>query len=135
MKKIIALVILATFILAGTYSCDKYEEGPSVTIYTKSFRLTRDWKLDKATQNGVDITNQLHKLEQTFEDNGGCKKYIDGVEHLGTWEFDSNKENILIRLDGSSNKAKFRIIRLKSSELWLDEDVGTQTVRSFWIEK
>ncbi len=135
MKKIIALVILATFVLTGTYSCNKYEEGPAVTIYTKSFRLTRDWKLDKAQQAGVDITSQLPSLEQTFDDDGGYKIIIDGSEHLGTWEFDSDKENILIKLDGSSDQAKYKIIRLKSSELWLDEEVGTQTVRYFWLEK
>jgi len=135
MKKILALVILASFIMVGTYSCKKYEEGPTLSLTTKSWRLTRDWKLDKAEQNGVDVTNTLPPMEQSFGDDGSYTFVNNGKSSTGTWEFDSNKENILIKFDGSSDEAKFKIIRLKSSELWLDAEVGSQTMRYYWIEK
>ncbi len=135
MKKIFALLILASFLMAGTYSCNKYEEGPTITVTSKSYRLTRDWFLDKAEQDGVDVTNTLPSLDQTFDDDGNYTMWIDGTEHLGSWEFGPDKENIFIKLDGSSDQAKYKIIRLTDDDLWLDEEVGSQTMRYYWDKK
>ena len=135
MKKIITLIVLATFIMVGTYSCKKYEEGPAISLRTKTKRLTGEWKLDKATQDGIDIINSLPKLEQTFEKDGAYSMLNNATPFPGTWEFDDKKENILLKLDGSSDIEKVKIIRLKNDELWFDSEVGTQVVRYYWIPK
>ncbi|MCK5856245.1 MAG: hypothetical protein KAG64_02080 [Bacteroidales bacterium] len=135
MKKIITLVVLATFVLFGTYSCKKYEEGPLISLRTKTARVANDWKLDKAIQDGIDITSNYPEVEQTFEKEGGYKMLFNGADYTGNWEFDSDKEHILIKIDGSSDESKFKIIRLKEKELWLDQTVGSQTIRFFWAPK
>lgn len=135
MKKIIALVIMASFLMVGTYSCKKYEEGPTISLNTKTTRLARNWKLDQVKQDGVDVTNTTEALEQYFGKDGDYIFRIDGVEYTGSWEFGSDKESILIKMNGSGDTETMKIIRLKSSELWLDESVISQTRRYYWIEK
>ncbi len=136
MKKLLAFAILLSFAMMSTTSCKKYEEGPTLSLTTKSYRLTRDWKLSKAEQNGVDVTNAYPSdLEQTFDDNGSYRMISNGKEFTGTWEFDSDKENILIKQDGSADVESYKIIRLKSSELWLDKDVNGTVTRFYWEDK
>jgi len=135
MKKIFALVVLATFVLFGTYSCKKYEEGPLISLRTKTARVANDWKLNKAEQDGVDITANYPSAEQTFTKDGKYTASINGLSYAGTWEFDSKKENILIKIDGSTDQSKFKIIRLKEKELWLEQTVGSQTIRFYWVPR
>jgi hypothetical protein len=135
MKKILALAILLSFAMMTSTSCKKYEEGPLISLKTKSARLTRAWKLDKAEQNGVDITNALPALEQTFNDDGSYSVSNNGTEFKGSWEFDGDKENILIKMTGSTDTDTYKIIRLKSKELWLDHDVNGTITRYYWAEK
>ena len=135
MKKILALAILLSFALMTSTSCKKYEEGPLISLKTKSARLTRSWKLDKAEQNGVDVTNAFPELKQTFNDDGTYLGSNNGVPFTGTWEFDGDKENILIKYTGASDTESWKIIRLKSKELWLDNDVNGTITRFFWVEE
>ena len=135
MKKIFALVVLASFVLMGTYSCKKYEEGPMISLRTKTARVANDWKLEKAEQDGVDITANYPSAEQTFTKDGKYSAAVNGLSYSGTWEFDSKKENILVKIDGSSDEAKYEIIRLKEKELWLDQTVGSQTIRFYWVPR
>jgi hypothetical protein len=135
MKKILALAILLSFAMMTSTSCKKYEEGPLISLKTKSARLTRTWKLEKAEQNGVDITNALPAMEQTFDDNGTYTLLMNGSESSGTWEFDGDKENILIKINGSADTDKLKIIRLKSKEVWFDHDVNGTVTRYYWAEK
>jgi len=133
MKRIITLVVLAVFILIGTSSCKKYEEGPMISLRTKTQRLAGEWKLDKATQDGVDITNSLPELKMTIEKDGAYVLTNNATDFPGSWSFDSKKEHVLFKQDGSNTEDKYKIIRLKHKELWLDTEVGTQVVRYFWI--
>jgi len=135
MRKIITLLVLATFIMVGMSSCKKYEEGPMISFRSKTSRVAGDWKLQKATQEGVDITSNITIDYITFEKDGAFKFVGGGLELKGTWSFDDKKENIIIKYAGSSDEEKLKIIKLKNKELWLDETVGTQTVRYFWEPK
>ncbi len=135
MKKIFALVVLATFVLFGTYSCKKYEEGPMISLRTKTARVANDWKLNKAEQDGVDITANYPSAEQTMKKDGGYSASFNGLSYTGTWEFDSKKENILIKVEGSTDQLKYKIIRLKEKELWLEQTVGSQTIRFYWVPR
>jgi len=135
MKKIISLVVLATFVLFGLSSCKKYEEGPWISLRTKTARVANNWKLEKATQDGIDITSNYPSAEQEMDKDGGFKGTSNGIESTGTWKFDSKKESILIKIDGSNDESKFKIIKLKEKELWLDQTVGSQTIRFYWVPR
>jgi len=135
MKKIITLIVLATFIMVGVTSCKKYEEGPMLSLRSKTSRVAGDWVLDKATQDGVDITSTVQIDYITFEKEGAYKFVGGGLEVIGTWSFDDKKENLIIKETGSADQQKFKIIKLKNKELWFDQEVGTQTLRYQWVPK
>ena len=49
--------------------------------------------------------------------------------YAGTWDFASDKENLIITLDGEATV--FEIKRLTNKELWLDDDI-TATDGEIW---
>jgi len=135
MKKIFTLVVLAAFIILGTASCKKYEEGPALSLRSKTSRLAGDWVLKKATQDGVDVTTNIGIDYITFEKEGDYLVVGGGMEVTGTWSFDDKKENIILKEKGSADQQKLKIIKLKNKELWYDVEVGTQVIRYQWEPK
>lgn len=115
MKK--ALLALLVVVLT---SCGKYEQGPELSLRTKTARLTGVWEL-------VEFNDRPYKgLEFDFRKNSDLYVTEEGlsgpVTLKGKWEWAEDKEQIAISLDGIRGKVK--ILRLTNSELWLeDEDI------------
>ncbi len=112
-----AAVIMLTF-----SSCKKYEEGPVISLRTKTARLTAEWKIVESTSQ-EEIFNDL-----TFEfDKDGdfsmTVPYTDEVLAItveGTWEWEDNKEYIKIIVE--DNDTKWKVLRLTSSEFWFEDE-------------
>lgn len=133
MKKIISLGVLAVFLMVGLNSCGKYEEGPGISLRSKTKRIEGEWKIDRVTQDDIDVTNAFPAVVQNFGDDGVYTATHNGQPYVGVWELDSDKENILITMTGSSDQEKYKIIRLKNDDMWLDNVVGAQTVRYYLV--
>ncbi len=124
MKTIIKL--LAVIMVLGIIStgCKKYVDGPGFSLLTKKSRLCGDWLIEQAVYNDADIT------DTTKAHAGANFKFIimkDGTykvqglqEDAGKWKFGEDKDDVYFTSDkaGSSEQA-WRILRLKSKELWL----------------
>ena len=60
MKNLLKLfLILICFV---TFSCKKYEDGPTVSLRTKKARVVNKWKVDSYYINGVDKTTDYRAL-------------------------------------------------------------------------
>lgn len=119
-KTILALVVL-TFIFTG---CNKYQDGPKFSLLTKKARLTGDWKIDKVTYNGNDVTSSYNTLlganYQLDIEKDGNYKTTGNFPDSGKWKFGEDKDDVYFTSNtaGSTEDAE-RILRLKSKELWL----------------
>jgi hypothetical protein len=103
-------------------SCGKYEDGPNFSLLTKKARLTREWDVKSI---GNDILEQGEfGFTITFDKDGSLKyTYSGGTQsesYSGTWDFASDKENLVITADNDSEI--YEIKRLTNKELWLDTD-------------
>lgn len=113
-SKIKALTIFLTVSLIAA-SCSKYEEGPALTLRGKKTRVVNTWKVDYAKDIGDDVetTSDYAGETFTFEKNGD---YLENGDLEGTWDFDSNKEFIVVtETDGSVDR--YMILRLKENDL------------------
>lgn len=112
------VVLFGAVMIFGVTSCKKYDEGGRLGAADR--KIVNEWKVDKAIdlEDGTDITNDYNGdvWEFTKDDD-----YKENAEKKGTYTFSEDKLTlIIIENDGSSDA--FKILKLKSDELWLDEE-------------
>ena len=130
MKKI----IITSLILIGVLSsCKKYEDGPAISLISKTERLSNSWKIAQVLEGGVDKTSDyqfaFNDYNLIFENDGDYSVSYKAlgilqVTETGKWSFNGDKTKVI--LDPTSNNNannELKILRLMEEELWLmDED-------------
>jgi hypothetical protein len=121
-KTLTLLSLTALFIAATLVSSCKYEEGPAISLCTKKARVANDWKYEKITVNGEDVTALVGSTTViTFDKDGSWKQVTDGVtDDEGTWEFSSSKDELIItHKDDPDLNATWTILKLKQKSMWV----------------
>ena len=126
-------VLLATFLFAG---CGKYEEGPGISLRSKTARVANVWKIDKYTVDGVeqDVTSLGDWSWEYTKDNKVTSTYVIAGQTTtdeGTWEFNDDKTELGVKGSTSTNFSYSKILKLKNKELWMtDPDSDTSSTKS-----
>lgn len=113
----------------GMAACNKYEEGPVVSLRSKKARLANTWQVDEVYDDEgekveMDSTSN-NDATQTFEKDGGYKMEVPNFGELtGEWEFDDDKEKVIITMEffGQTDESEYTILRLKNDELWYEDE-------------
>lgn len=126
MKKFIiaGLIVAAGFTTFTVTSCNKYEDGPKISLLTKKARLCGDWALEAYLVNDVDQTaNYQTAMGANYEwdiEKDGTYKILGNFTDNGTWELGEDKDDVrFLSSTANSTEISYRILRLKSKELWL----------------
>jgi len=123
------LLAAALVTVLNFQSCKKYDDGPTFSLKTKKSRLTREWEVVKVyDEKGVQVfpyTGFGYSVDFNFEflkDGDFVESfaysygsYSYSYSYKGTWEFSSNKEDLIIDIDNSVEK--WHITRLTKKEL------------------
>jgi hypothetical protein len=124
MKKIIKHSLIAIVALSATLTaCKKYDEGPTLSLASKTSRISNNWKMEKLLQNGTDVTANFQALgEQSIEIKKDGSYAASFPAHEGKWEFSGDKETVTLTpndqaVGGPPTVAT--ILKLKSDELWM----------------
>jgi hypothetical protein len=118
---IMCIVLLGTGSLTFT-SCNKYEDGPTISLRTKKARLTNEWKRSESYLNGTLQTTAFVDILDIKTDYTYSK-----------WDFSSDKESVTFTPDGSSSATTLKILKLKTNELWFEETDGTDIYESHYV--
>ncbi|MBA3665257.1 MAG: hypothetical protein H0W61_13750 [Bacteroidetes bacterium] len=124
MKSIIKMALVVILLASITTSCSKYQDGPKFSLLTKKARLTGDWKIDKVTYNGNDVTSFVvagigANAVLDIEKDGNYKQSGNDPDD-GKWKFGEDKDDVYFTSNKAGSKEEaYRILRLKSKELWL----------------
>lgn len=116
--------------LLGFNSCGKYEDGPGISLRTKTARLSREWVVEKyIDSDGTESTGGADDGTLKFEKDGNGSISQSGFSIPITWEFTSDKEDISITTSifGTSDTNVMQILRLTSNELWVKDESGDKT--------
>lgn len=130
MKSIHKITML--LFLGGTIalsSCKKYEDGPMVSFRSKEQRMANTWKVEKATENGNDVTSDYDQYDLQLFSDGDAKlaavytlgDFTFEYETDGTWDFSDDKEELELNMENDQADKTYQILRLKEEELWLRE--------------
>ncbi len=140
MLRKISLTLFAIAVVALLIpSCGKYEDGPAFSIIPKKSRIANIWKIEKVFINDVDrsdlyqTTIDSYKLELT-KDGKLTVSFTNSLGTLsqnGTWELESSNENLSFTING--DKDTFKIMRLKSNEMWLEETDAGQKFNTHYV--
>ncbi len=123
---IILTIVAATAMIFS--ACGKYEEGPALSLLTKSARITGTWTMTEMTSNDVVQDMQGVVIKTILEKDGtGTMTYsVSGFSFSSDleWKFDDTKENLMSRVKetGATEFGEWsssEIIKLTNSECWL----------------
>ena len=122
MKKQYYLLFILSFVFIFS-SCKKYDDGPVVSLLTKTARLTGEWDVEEI--DGEYLTDVSAFI--TFEKNGDFELsvqfndyYYDDYIERGYWEWESGKESVDVTVDGE--RQEYKILRLTNDELWFEDE-------------
>ena len=136
-------IILPFFMLLAFISCSKYEEGPGITLLSKSARMCQKWRpiqsVDGSTGEITNIDRDGSYIE--FIKNGTIQYYnknqmsflgIDAV--TGTWEFSEDKTKVTYSYDVLNlNTIKLETIKkLKINSLALVDGNGDKVYYEYY---
>ena len=125
--KILISCILALSI--GITGCSKYEDGPNISLLTKTQRITGNWEVEKWVPFGeTNAINMGSNIELEFDEDGDWDMRrvdlgsVPPTQERGEWEFSNDKQEIEIEIYVSpahplGASAKFEITRLTNKEL------------------
>jgi hypothetical protein len=138
-----SLFALSIFII----SCNKYEEGPMISLKSAEKRIAGDYTVDKYLINGVEInlTDQgITEYRVVYNSDGTGKTYItvndSPLETDFEWELDEKNENIRERSLGLNDEWSAwsdykQILRLTNDEFWITDGDTEESTEFHFIEQ
>ena len=110
-------------------SCQKYEEGPLVSLTPREERVANTWKIAYAEEDGQNVSEQFDQYElylTTDRDALLTASYTAfgttfNTTTDGTWNFTNEQENLRLDFEDDEQDNEFRILRLENDELWLQD--------------
>mgnify|MGYP001172941706 FL=1 len=147
MKKlnVILLTVVASVLMLT--SCSPYEEGPAISLRSRTERLCNEWRLTRLYINGTEQTLSSFDQQTTleFKDNGTVNysyAVMDStaivITGSGTWEFNDDQTEVFTTITytlGGTEKGTFKILRLKEEELWLENNEDGDVVETHYEPK
>jgi hypothetical protein len=117
-NKLTFLIILLGFITVSIQSCQKYEEGPLISLNSRTERVANTWKIDNYKVNGNDYTSLLSNYTETYTKGGNYSYQWGIIGGAETWAFQNNYEEILIT--GTENQSTQTLIiqKLEEKQFW-----------------
>ncbi len=147
MKKlnVILLTVVASVLMLT--SCSPYEEGPAISLRSRTERLCNEWRLTRLYINGTEQTLSSFDQQTTleFKDNGTVNysyAVMDStaivITGSGTWEFNDDETEVFTTITytlGGTEKDTFKILRLKEEELWFENNEDGDVVETHYEPK
>jgi hypothetical protein len=119
MKKIFALCLVSMFVFVG---CDKYEEGPKISLRTRTERVSNMWDYDKLEVANKDRTDEVLGATMELQKDGDWNQrngYGELVA-LGNWEWEDDQETIRLNYEIPGETIEpldWKIIKLEEHQL------------------
>ncbi|MEO6239808.1 MAG: hypothetical protein ABIQ40_00665 [Bacteroidia bacterium] len=135
MKSTHMLLILGFTIASIATQCKKYEEGPRLSLHSKKARIANSWKYEQVTHNGTDITASYANCFWELKKDGNYINTQGTSTYAGTWQFASDKEDIILTPASSGYSSTWHIIRLTNDELWVTVHLTTSSYEYHFIPR
>lgn len=130
--------LLLSALIAGLLSSCKYEEGPLLSLQSRTKRVAGNWSVAYATNDeGEETTDSYEDLTLSLREDYTARMEFStsfgSVDLLGTWDFAQDEtrfqlEDLDLPTGLVSFDEEFEIFRLTRDEFWLRDPVDTMQV-------
>ncbi|QQR85668.1 MAG: hypothetical protein IPJ76_13785 [Flavobacteriales bacterium] len=120
--------LVATLCTAFT-ACQKYEDGPAFSLRSREERVANDWRVERATEGGNDVTSSFDQYELRLSRSRDATLIayysLAGIDldfsTSGEWEFQNQSEDLRLAFENDAADNTYEILRLMDKEIWLRE--------------
>jgi len=131
-----SVLALITLGVLGT-GCGKYDDGPDLSLRSRKERIANTWRVEKAMNGGDDVTYAFDEYELKMTKDGDATltaNYELGdltfeFATNGTWDLENSDEDLKLDFENNDADETYEILRLKETELWLQEKGGDLELR------
>jgi hypothetical protein len=116
--KMILLMLIAGIVLPFSQGCQKYPDGPLISLKSKTTRISNTWKVDNYKVNGTDYTSLVSGYTETFTKDGDYSYKFSLITGTGTWAFENNNETVRITGIDNQSTVDLVIMKLDDSQFW-----------------
>jgi hypothetical protein len=130
-KNKIALLALLTITIAVStlQSCKKYENGPRISLRSRTQRVANIWKIENYTLDGKDLTSLSSGYTQTFTSDNNYSFSFGILGGTGKWVFQNDDKEIKIYGINGQSSSVLTILKLEEKSFWYKStDAGKITV-------
>jgi hypothetical protein len=127
-NKIAIIALLALSFSASTFqSCKKYENGPTLSLRSRTQRVSNVWKIENYTLDGVDLTNQVKGYTETFDTDKNYSYSWGLLSGKGKWDFQNDDKEVKVYgIDGQTSRV-LTILKLEEKSFWYKSVNNGQT--------
>jgi hypothetical protein len=126
----LTLLSAAAALLLSVSACKKYPDGPNISFTSATDRVTNNWKVEEALDNGKDVTADYTKYELDNTKGGSstltAKYKWWGTEYeyvtTGTWKFMSDEAKIAFDFSNDDADGIYTILKLEEDKMWIKKD-------------
>jgi hypothetical protein len=121
MKKITnitTLIVCAVLILLGVQGCQKYSDGPMISLNSRTERVANTWKVDNYKLNGDDFTSLVSGYTETYSKDGNYSYSWGALSGTGTWAFQNKDAEIRITGTNNQTTVTLYIQKLEEKQFW-----------------
>lgn len=117
-KTLSLLFIIAGFIMLALPSCQKYADGPVISLVSRTERVSNTWKVDNYKVNGVDYTSLVSDYNETYTKEGTYSYSMGIASGTGTWSFQNGDAEINLVGITNQNSHTLFILKLEEKSFW-----------------
>jgi hypothetical protein len=110
-----AILLSAVFFML---SCNKYPDGPALSIRSKTARVSNTWKVENYMVNGQDRTALYAGYLESFSPDGNYTYTLGESSGTGRWNFQNNSSEIKITGISNLESRVIVILRLENNSFW-----------------
>ena len=128
---IIGVSVMLVFLFQ---SCQKYEDGPLISIRSRGERISNTWKVDNLKINGSDYTSIVTNYTETFTKSGTYTYDWSLLNGSGTWKFQNNDEEVILNGNDDHSSRTLIILKLEEKQFWYYTMVGNDKYEYHLVE-
>lgn len=138
--KFLVYFLFAAIVFTG---CNKYEDGPFISLSSAEKRIEGTYTLDKYYIDDEEVTladMNISDYEVTYNKDGSGSRTINGLTSDIQWEFDEKKENIREKEQGLSGEwsawGNYRkLLKLTKDEIWILDENQYESSEFHFVEQ
>ena len=116
--KLVAIIVFAVLLFPIIESCKKYDDGPTISLRSRSERISNTWVVENYKINGTDFTSLVSNYTETFSKNKDYSYSWAVLNGSGTWTLQNSDEEIKLNGSDAQSSRTLFILKLEETAFW-----------------